>query len=574
MRVRQRHLRLGILITSQTTFLLRCTSFLVDRLTNPSRHSTVSFISSSLPLTFGDSTLCDKSFEDLYSSTKTPSTDDGNLHLPDWLIQRCIACGFIYPTIIQEKALNVILNGHDCVIQGHTGCGKTLAYLLPLLASIDASRSAIQAIIVVPTRELGLQVAKVAKRLAAGKSSSSHVQSEILPEKDDESSEIEIDHDIGSVTSSKKQKIMIMNVLQGSANRRQRAWAWAEPPHVVIGTPVELNKMVSKGGMRYNAVQYVVVDEVDACLGFQLQSSLSTAAWSLAGSELHELLSRYLSPTFEDSSIVALTDQMITSATDLDLLSSRIKTFKNNRQTIFASATIPQHNHFMKQCIKNKWTVQEPIFVCSDPSDLIPPTIKHNYVVCANNEQKLPIFKKLILKERERQRLMNKKAIVFFDQQRNVDEIASILAESLNTFLWKEETKIEDVPDSCEIILSVLRYEDSLSARSAAMDSFQGISIKGRFHEYEHTRPNILRILLSSDLAARGIDVNDVSHVFNYDLPDSSDVYVHRAGRTGRFGREGIVISLISMDQEFVLQRLANKLNLDIACIARQKRKT
>lgn len=73
---------------------------------------------------------------------------------------------------------------------------------------------------------------------------------------------------------------MVMSVLQGSTNKRQRAWAWAEPPHVVIGTPDELGKMVSKGGIRYNSVEYVVVDEVDACLGNRQTSN-----------ELHLLLS-------------------------------------------------------------------------------------------------------------------------------------------------------------------------------------------------------------------------------------------------------------------------------------------
>jgi superfamily II DNA/RNA helicase len=272
--------------------------------------------------------------------------------------------------------------------------------------------------------------------------------------------------------------------------------------------------------------------------------------------------------------MVALAEQMTTSATDPDLLSSRTKAFKNNRQTIFASATIPQHNHFIRQCIKNKWTVQEPEYVCSSPSDMIPPTITHNYVVCTSSDQKLPILKKLILKERQKERLMNTKAIIFFDPQRNVDQIASILAESLDAFVWKESTTIEDVPESCNIILSVLRYEDSLSARSAAMESFQGTFTKGKSERSEDEHPSVLRILLSSDLAARGLDVNNVSHVFNYDLPDSSDVYVHRGGRTGRLGRDGVVISLINMDQEFVLQRLANKLNLDLTCIARQKTKT
>lgn len=80
-----------------------------------------------------------------------------------------------------------------------------------------------------------------------------------------------------------------MSVLEGSSNKRQRAWAWADPPHIVIGNPENLSRLVTTGAVRVNAVSYVVVDEVDACL-----LSEGTRAW------LHELLARSLSPTHAD----------------------------------------------------------------------------------------------------------------------------------------------------------------------------------------------------------------------------------------------------------------------------------
>lgn len=81
-------------------------------------------------------------------------------------------------------------------------------------------------------------------------------------------------------------KKQVMSVLEGSSNKRQRAWAWADPPHIVIGNPENLSRLVTTGAVRVNAVSYVVVDEVDACL-----LSEGTRAW------LHELLARSLSPT-------------------------------------------------------------------------------------------------------------------------------------------------------------------------------------------------------------------------------------------------------------------------------------
>jgi hypothetical protein len=78
--------------------------------------------------------------------------------VPDWLVRRAEDLGFGTPTGVQEEALPVALEGRDCVIHAQTGSGKTLTYLLPILGGIDPQRSAVQAIAVVPTRELGIQV--------------------------------------------------------------------------------------------------------------------------------------------------------------------------------------------------------------------------------------------------------------------------------------------------------------------------------------------------------------------------------------------------------------------------------
>jgi superfamily II DNA/RNA helicase len=132
----------------------------------------------------------------------------------------------------------LILETKDAVVQAEAGSGKTLCYILPILAQMDPSRSAVQALIVAPTRELGLQVARVARRLAAGNSLD----------------DLEQDDDPNDPKTRNK-RILIMSVLQGSQNRRQRAWAWAEPPHVVIGTPQELNNMLCLGVIkRCNAI--------------------------------------------------------------------------------------------------------------------------------------------------------------------------------------------------------------------------------------------------------------------------------------------------------------------------------
>ena len=469
--------------------------------------------------TFGDAALSDQTFEELYSDS-----------LPDWLTDRCAECGWTFPTLVQERALDAILGGHDVVIQAQTGSGKTLAYLLPLLAKVDPSRAAIQAMIVVPTRELGLQIARVAKRLAAGDS---------------------------------QKKIMIMNILQGSQHKRQRAWAWAEPPQVVIGTPEELTNMVRYGGIRYNAVQYVVVDEVDACLLNNAGSMIS----NLSGSgSLQELLSRHLSPTFEVADRLDKSpfyDQLVEG-------SRSPRPISRNRQTVLCSATIPQHRHFLKQCVQNQWTIQEPQHICASPGELLPPALKHAYVVCSSQEKKLAALRRLLRK-------LPKigKVLIFCEPNRPMEEMAQVIAKEWDGGLYWKEGYGSSEEESANVIVSVLRFEDSLSNRASAMLGFQGSdsSIEGRRFRQEEGDDEKVRILFSTDLAARGLDVTNVSYVLHFDLPRDADTYVHRGGRAGRLGRKGMVISMVTEDQEFVLQRLANKLSLEVKCMTRQQKK-
>jgi superfamily II DNA/RNA helicase len=173
----------------------------------------------------------------LYSTESSSSyvdtfNDLGGGEIPQWLLERCEKLGYVSPTPVQEAALPAVFKGQDVILQAQTGSGKTLVYSIPVLSKIDAKRAAIQAVIVVPSRELGLQVAGILKQLANGS----------------------------------PDKIMIMSLMEGSKNRRQQLWATAEPPHIVVGNPRSIQKIVDVGRLRLNSVAFVVVDEVDACL--------------------------------------------------------------------------------------------------------------------------------------------------------------------------------------------------------------------------------------------------------------------------------------------------------------------
>ncbi|KAL7438181.1 hypothetical protein ACHAXM_006135 [Skeletonema potamos] len=581
--------------------------------------------SSSSYETWGDGNLVAETFTDLYSAASSsqtttqpadnhtePSTTTSSSkhHLPDWLLNRAAKPGFIHPTLLQQRALDTLLaSGEDDVIlHAQTGSGKTLAYMLPLLSRIDVSRSAVQAIVVVPTRELGLQVVRVARRLCAGSvgGTSSDGDDE---ENDDDSPDhtMDLSDDTSSSTSTtatNKRKIMIMPLLQGSSNTRQRAWAWSEPPHIIIGTPDEVTQMVTRGGVRINSVKMVVVDEVDACLG----KGGFVAASTGVGGTLHELLSRHLSPTYQEVEKLATnmelsdgrTARLSTSSdgSGVDGSGGSLASDNNSnagmnyadkyRQTIFASATIPQHNHFMRQCVQNGWTLREPIRVNVSPGELVPPTLKHVYVVCRDKSTKMSGLRRWLKKELEAANGGDArgptKILIFCDPRRPLDMLADILAKDFTGVVWKEGyTRKQE--EGCESVISVLRMEDSLGTRAAAMEGFRGPDDRsGIARTYSSSRGNggdadivddKLRILLSTDLAARGIDIPNISVVINFDLPtdNESDTYVHRGGRAGRLGNKGKVMSLITADQEFVLERLANKLSLDLRCVARQDKK-
>ena len=357
--------------------------------------------------------------------------------------------------------------------------------------------------------------------------------------------------------------------------------------------------MVKYGGIKYNAVRYVVVDEVDACL-LHNAGSMST---NLQGTPLHSLLSRYLSPTFD----VPQKDDDALSMLGAAPNDAPRRPLQQQRQTVFCSATIPQHNHFLQQCVQNQWTVREPVHVCASPGELLPPTLQHTYMVCLREEKKVAALRRLIRKLASTTKSESiddeNKVLIFCEPQRPMREMAQVLAHDLDGIYWKEGFGPEQ-EQQANAIVSVLRYEESLSQRAAAMQAFQGTTNipKGRIiGQVDHdenddhdergdgepvfdaatamastttttttTTRSKFRVLLSTDLAARGLDVSDVTHVVQMDLPPDADTYVHRAGRTGRLGRRGTVVSIITSSQEFVLDRLSNKLSLDLMCVARQ----
>ncbi|XP_020589529.1 DEAD-box ATP-dependent RNA helicase 58, chloroplastic isoform X2 [Phalaenopsis equestris] len=155
--------------------------------------------------------------------------------VPEHILKRAEEIGYVMPTDVQRQSLPVLLCGQDCVLHAQTGSGKTLAYLLLIYSVIKFQRSAVQALIVVPTRELGMQVTKIARVLAA-----KSVESDNIP-----------------------RNYTVMSLLDGGMLRRHKTWLKAEPPDIVVATIGSLIQMLERNVFKLEAVRVLVVDEND-----------------------------------------------------------------------------------------------------------------------------------------------------------------------------------------------------------------------------------------------------------------------------------------------------------------------
>ncbi|PKI77171.1 hypothetical protein CRG98_002453, partial [Punica granatum] len=237
-------------------------------------------------------------------------------HVPDHVLRRMEEVGYVVPTDVQRQALPALFSGRDCILHAQTGSGKTLTYLLLIFSVINTQRSAVQALIIVPTRELGIQVTKVARLLAA-----KPMEEEM-----------------------EQKSCTVMALLDGGMLRRHKSWLKAEPPPIVVATVGSLCQMLEKLVFKLESLQVLVVDEVD----FMFNSSKQV-------SSLRKLL------TFYSSS--------------------------NNRQTILASASIPQHRRFLHDCIQQKWTKSDVLHIYVNPVEPMPSSLNHRFMICHKNKR-------------------------------------------------------------------------------------------------------------------------------------------------------------------------------------------
>ncbi|MGE0189638.1 MAG: DEAD/DEAH box helicase [Steroidobacteraceae bacterium] len=362
-----------------------------------------------------------------------------NLQLQSELIAALDKQQITAPTPIQATALPVLLAGKDAYLHAETGTGKTLAYLLPIFARLDAALAATQAVIIAPTHELAIQIQRLCCDLA---------------------------RDAGW-------PVRTLLLIGGTATDRQID-KLKKKPHLVVGSPGRMGELISKGKLKMQHVRSIVVDEADRLLS--------------------------------DESMLAIR--------------AIINAAPRNRQLVFASATVESHSTAV---IKE---LAPDIVMLQVSAAPVNPNIEHIYLVCEERDKPDELRKVLHALEPER-------AIVFVHRNDIAEKIASKLAHhhipaaDLNAALDKED-------------------------RKRAMDGFRNTAI---------------RVLIASDIAARGLDIKGVTHVFNFDVPTLSKAYLHRVGRTGRAGAKGLAVSLVTEIEARVIRRYQEELGIDMQCV-------
>jgi superfamily II DNA/RNA helicase len=358
-----------------------------------------------------------------------------DLGVEDDICQALADGGIAMPFPIQELTLPLALSGADLIGQARTGTGKTLAFGIPLLQRVNVGWPRTQALVVVPTRELCLQV-----------------RGDL--------------HDAGS-----RRGVRVVAAYGGRAiDAQSRVIAQGAP--VVVGTPGRLLDLQRRRLLDLSTVSTLILDEAD------------------------EMLDLGFLP-------------------DVERL---IEACGEQRQTMLFSATMPSEVVALARRYMHK-----PTFLRADVEETsIAPETRQYFFSCHRMDK--PAVLARILQAPDRGL-----CLVFTRTKR----MADILADELRS------RGIAVAP-----IHSDLRQE----ARERAL---------GRF------RTGKVDVLVATEVAARGLDITDVTHVVNYDCPDDERMYLHRIGRTGRAGAAGVAITLAIWNELARLEMIKRALGVD-----------
>jgi len=366
------------------------------------------------------------------------------LELDPRLLSAIAALGYEEPTSIQREAIPPLLAGRDLLAEAPTGTGKTAAFALPSLQRIaigEAGEGNTSALVLVPTRELAMQVAEAISKYGR------EMGARVLP-------------------------------VYGGQPIGQQLRGLRRGVDIVVATPGRAVDHLKRGSLRFDGVKVVILDEADEMLDMGFADDLET--------------------------ILAATPA--------------------GRQTALFSATIsPTITRIAKRHLREPARIK--VHAERSSSDGVARVRQTAYVV--RRTDKLAALCRILDVEDPTS------ALVFGRTRGEVDDLA-----------------------------------EALSARGHDAGALHGgLSQEGRDRIMGRFRDGSLDVLVATDVAARGLDIEHVSHVVNYDVPSNPDAYVHRIGRTGRAGREGVAITLVEPREHRLLRNIeaATRSKLEIA---------
>lgn len=337
--------------------------------------------------------------------------------------------GFEKPSPIQEKAIPVLLTGNDDFVGlAQTGTGKTAAFGLPLLEQIDFSQKHPQALILCPTRELCLQIAKDIEKYAKYLDNARVV------------------------------------AVYGGANISDQLRQIRRGVQIVVATPGRMLDIINRNAIDFSNVSYVVLDEADEMLNMGFQEDINNI----------------LSETPE------------------------------HKKTWLFSATMPKE---VRRIAQNYMV--DPVEMTVGTKNTGNANIEHQYYLIKARD-KYAAFKRIV----------------------------------------------DYYPDIFGIVFCSTKIETQEIAESLIKDGYNADALHGDLSQQQRDkvmkryRDRSLQLLVATDVAARGIDVNDVTHVINFSLPDEVENYTHRSGRTARAGKTGVSISLINVKEIGKIRRI------------------
>src|SRR5260221_2290233 len=329
-----------------------------------------------------------------------------------------IAKGYLQPTEIQDRTLEAILTDNDLMGIAQTGTGKTGAFLIPVVHKLIGTKAAFQVLVVVPTRELAVQVEQEYKSIVKGLSMNSACF-------------------IGGTSVGRDLAIL------------------RQPVHLVIGTPGRLTGLARQGALRFGNFTTLILDEFDRLLDMGFSRDI----------------------------------QFI------------VKAMHNRKQTILFSATEEKNQRKLIDELLRK-----PIEVHISKGNVTGDHIDQEIVRVGAGESKMEILLNMV-RDRSFQ-----KVIVFAETKRGVSTVRKTLHQS-----W---IKVDEIHGN-----------KSQNYRLKALNDFKS----GR-----------IQVLIATDVAARGLDISEVTHVINYQQPRDFDSYIHRIGRTGRAGKGGKAFTFVN----------------------------